>query len=148
MSYSIFCPEFIYLWVVFIYLCSLPSVCRLDKETKLRIRVEDELKRTERRLHEKESLLVIVSKERRQLDDRVKELEAELKSLEDEVEKQKTLLENEIIKRISAQNRVQTLEEEAAFKRQTHARVSNRESRISETQCYARQYSILGKMRL
>lgn len=96
---------------------------RLDKETKLRIRVEDELKRTERRLHEKESLLLIVSKERKQLDDRVKELEAELKKLEDEIAKQKKLLEDEIIRRLSAENRAQTLEEEAVFNRQTHAKV-------------------------
>lgn len=81
------------------------------------------MKRTERRLHEKESLLLIVSKERKQLDDRVKELEAELKKFDDDINKQKKLLENEIIKRISAENRAQTLEEEASFNQQKHAKV-------------------------
>lgn len=89
----------------------------------LRSHAEDELKRVERRLHEKESLLTVVSKERKQLDDRVKELEAELKKLENELEKQKKLLEKEIIRRVSAENRVQTLEEEAAFNAQIHAKV-------------------------
>jgi len=96
---------------------------RLDKEINHRTRVEGELKRVERRLHEKESLISVISKERKQLDDQVKDLEAELKKLEDELEKQKKLLEDEIIRRVEAENRAQTLEEEAAFKAQIHAKV-------------------------
>ena len=103
--------------------CFLFYFIRLDKEINLRTRVEAELKRVERRLHEKESLIAVISKERKQLDDQVKDLEAELKKLEDELEKQKKLLEDEIIRRVEAENRAQTLEEEAAFKAQIHAKV-------------------------
>ena len=96
---------------------------RLDKESALRKKAEEELKRVERRLHEKESLYSVVLKERKQLEDKVKELEAELKGLQDEVEDQKKLLEKEIIRRVSAENKAQTLEEEAAFNAQIHAKV-------------------------
>ena len=96
---------------------------RLDKELSHRNRAEDELKRVERRLHEKESLISVISKERKQLDEQVKELEGELKRLEDELDNQKKLLESEIIRRVEAENRAQTLEEEAAFNAQIHAKV-------------------------
>jgi len=95
---------------------------KLDKELSHRNRAEDELKRVERRLHEKESLISVISKERKQLDEQVKELEGELKRLEDELENQKKLLESEIIRRVEAENRAQTLEEEAAFNAQIHAK--------------------------
>ena len=95
----------------------------MDKELTHRSRIEDELKRVERRLHEKESLISVISKERKQLDDQVKDLEAELKRLEDELESQKKLLESEIIRRVEAENRAQTLEEEAAFNAQIHQKV-------------------------
>jgi len=95
---------------------------KLDKELTHRSRIEDELKRVERRLHEKESLISVISKERKQLDEQVKDLEGELKRLEDELESQKKLLESEIIRRVEAENRAQTLEEEASFNAQIHQR--------------------------
>ena len=103
--------------------CKLTFLFRLDKELSHRNRIEDELKRVERRLHEKESLISVISKERKQLDEQVKDLENELKRLEDELENQKKLLEGEIIRRVEAENRAQTLEEEAAFNAQIHAKV-------------------------
>ena len=77
----------------------------------------------ERRLHEKESLIAVISKERKQLDEQVKELEGELKRLEDQMESHKKLMEDEIIRRVEAENRAQTLEEEAAFNSQIHSKV-------------------------
>lgn len=98
---------------------------RLEKESALRSRAEDELKRIERRLHEKESLLVVITKERKELDQQVKDLEKQLKQLQDELEKQKSALEEEIIRRVDAENRAQTLQEEADFYKQVHAKELN-----------------------
>lgn len=110
---------------------------KLDKEINHRTRAEDELKRVERRLHEKESLIIVISKERKQLDAQVKELETEVKRLEDELEKQKKLLEGEIIRRVEAENRAQTLEEEASFNSQIHAKEVSDLRMTSETYKYS-----------
>ncbi|XP_057303198.1 lamin-L(I)-like [Hydractinia symbiolongicarpus] len=98
---------------------------RLKKESALRSRVEDELKQTGRQLHEKESLLVEIAKERKDLDQQIKDLEKQLKQLQDKLEKQKSALEEEIIRRVDAENQMQTVQKEARFSKQVHAEEIN-----------------------
>ncbi|XP_057305277.1 lamin-L(I)-like [Hydractinia symbiolongicarpus] len=98
---------------------------RLKKESALRSRAEDELKQTGRQLHEKESLLVEIAKERKKLNQQIKDLEKQLKQLQDKLEKQKSALEEEIIRKVDAENQMQTLQKEARFSKQVHAEEIN-----------------------
>lgn len=107
---------------------------KLDKESTLRQRAEDELKRIERRLHEKESLLVVVTKERKELDNKVKELEQQVKDLQEELDHQKAKIEKEIIQRVDAENRAQTLQEELDFYKQVH------EKELAELRVHSETY--------
>uniref|UniRef100_T2MDM2 Lamin-B2 n=1 Tax=Hydra vulgaris TaxID=6087 RepID=T2MDM2_HYDVU len=95
---------------------------KLEKEVANRSRIEEELKRVERRLLEKESLNIVLSKERKDLEHQVKDLEDQLKEYQDDLEKEKSDHEKEIIRRVDAENRAQTLQEEVDFNEQVHAK--------------------------
>ena len=99
-------------------------IFRLDKESSFRSRAEEELKRVERCLHKKESLIIVISKERKELDERCKDLEEQLKCLQDDIDMQKANVEKEIIRRVDAENKLQTLKEETNFNAQIHVKVS------------------------
>ena len=65
----------------------------------------------------------MLSKERKDLEHQVKDLEEQLKECQDDLEKEKSNHEKEIIRRVDAENRAQTLQEEVDFNEQVHAKV-------------------------
>ena len=67
------------LYLVIIYILFL--FYRLDQETAAHNQADEELKRANRRLHEKESLVHSLTKERSDLDKRLKELEKQIADL-------------------------------------------------------------------
>lgn len=93
---------------------------KLEQEQAANKRLQEKLRQVERRLSEKENLLVVVSSERLDLQNRVKDLEAQLDELEHKLANDKEQLEKEILGRIDAENRYQTLKEEAQFNAQVH----------------------------
>ena len=100
------------------------SIYRLEQEQAANKRLQEKLRSVERRLNEKENLYVIVSSERLELQNHLKDLEAQLDELELKLAKDKEQLEKEIIGRIDAENRYQTLKEESQFNAQVHIKVS------------------------
>ena len=96
---------------------------RLEKETSDRERAQNDLKHTERRLHEKELLAHSLSKERKALDDKCKDLEAQVQDLLDELDKEKAKVEDEMLRRVDMENKYQTLLEEKKFNEEIHRKV-------------------------
>jgi len=88
-------------------------------------KTQDKLRATESRLNEKENLLASYSSENKDLKSRVRDLEAQLEDLEGKLARDKEQLETEIIARIDAENRYQTLKEESQFTAQVHIKELN-----------------------
>jgi len=113
---------------------------KLEQEQAANKRLQEKLRQVERRLSEKENLLVAVSSERLDLQSRVKDLENQLDEIEQKLAKDKEQLEKEILARIDAENRYQTLKEEAQFNAQVHIKEVN-EARYS-SECESVRYSV------
>jgi len=97
---------------------------------------QDRLRATEGRLHEKENLLAAYSSENKELKARLKDLEAQLDELEAKLARDKEQLEKEIIARIDAENRYQTLKEESQFAAQVHINEVNEARQSAQVMSY------------
>lgn len=113
---------------------------KLEQEQAANKRLQEKLRQVERRLSEKEHLLASVSSERLELQNRTKDLETQLDELEQKLAKDKEQLEKEILGRIDAENRYQTLKEEAQFTAQVHLKEVN-EARYS-SECESVKYNL------
>jgi len=109
---------------------------KLEQEQAANKRLQEKTRSAERRLNEKENLLAIVSSERLDLQTRVTDLESQLDELEQKLSKDKEQLEKEIIARIDAENRYQTLKEESQFTAQVHI------NEVSEARVFAQSESM------
>jgi len=95
---------------------------RLAKEETVRYTTQEDLKRTERRLHDKELLYSNLAKERKSLDSKCKDLENQLEAALAELNQVKNKYEQEMLARNDAENRLQTLQEEIAFNNKIHSK--------------------------
>lgn len=109
---------------------------KLEQEQTANKRLQEKVRSVERRLNEKENLLDVVNSERSDLQNRVKDLEIQLDELEQKLAKDKEQLEKEIIARIDAENRYQTLKEESQFTAQIHI------NEVNEARVFAESESI------
>lgn len=107
---------------------------KLDQEQLSNKQLQEKLRGVERRLNEKENLVAVYSSERAELSSRLKELELQLDDLESKLAKDKDQLEKEIIARIDAENRYQTLKEESQFTAQVHIKEVNEAREIAQSQ--------------
>lgn len=96
---------------------------RFEKETSARNAAEDQLKHVERRLHEKESHIVVISKERKELEKRIRDLEAQVKQLQGDLDHAKGECESEMLRRVDAENKLLSLQETLDFNEQVHQKV-------------------------
>jgi len=95
---------------------------KLDQETAAHNQADEELKRANRRLHEKESLVHSLTKERSDLDKRLKELEKQIADLAHQLDHAKAEAERELLAKVDLENKIQTLQEDLAFRSEIHTR--------------------------
>lgn len=93
---------------------------KLEQEQASNKQLADKVRNLERSLSEKTSLLSSYTSEKHELQSRIKDVESQLADLEGKLAKDKDQLEKEIIARIDAENRYQTLKEESQFNAQVH----------------------------
>jgi len=93
---------------------------KLEQEQTSNKQLQDKVRNLERSLNEKTNLLSAYTSEKKDLQSRLKDLEIQLNDLEGKLAKDKEQLEKEIIARIDAENRYQTLKEESQFSVQVH----------------------------
>jgi len=110
---------------------------KLELEQASNKQLQDKLRSVERTLTEKISLLGVYTTEKKELQNRVRELEAQLDDLESKLAKDKEQLEKEIIARIDAENRYQTLKEESQFNAQIHMSEVNEARQSAQTMSFS-----------
>jgi len=110
---------------------------KLEQEQAANKQLQDKLRGIERRLNEKENLLAVYTSERSELQNRLKDMEVQLDELEGKLAKDKEQLEKEIIARIDAENRYQTLKEESQFTAQVHINEVNEARNSAQTQSFS-----------
>merc|ERR1712180_9101 len=106
---------------------------KLQQEQAANKQLQDKLRSVERTLNEKVNLLASYTTEKREMQSRLKDLEAQLEDLENKLAKDKEQLEKEIIARIDAENRYQTLKEESQFNAQIHISEVNEARQSAQT---------------
>lgn len=110
---------------------------KLLQEQSSNKQLQDKLRNVERTLNEKVSLLAAYTSEKMEMQSRIKDLEAQLNDLETKLAKDKEQLEKEIIARIDAENRYQTLKEESQFNAQVHISEVNEARQCAQTMSYS-----------
>jgi len=109
---------------------------KLLQEQSSNKQLQDKLRNVERTLNEKVSLLAAYTSEKKEMQARIKDLEAQLNDLESKLAKDKEQLEKEIIARIDAENRYQTLKEESQFNAQVHISEVNEARQSAQTMSF------------
>jgi len=109
---------------------------KLEQSQAAYRQAQDKLRLTEGRLHEKENLVAVYTSENKELKSRLKDLEAQLDDLEAKLARDKEQLEKEIIARIDAENRYQTLKEESQFTAQVHINEVNEARQSAQAYSY------------
>jgi len=110
---------------------------KLQQEQAANKQLQDKLRSVERTLSEKVNLLASYTTEKLEMQSRLKDLEAQLDDLENKLAKDKEQLEKEIIARIDAENRYQTLKEESQFNAQIHISEVNEARQSAQTMSYS-----------
>jgi len=104
---------------------------KLEQEVSSNKQLSLKLRKTELISSEKETLLTVYSNEKFDLETKVSGLESQLSNLETQLAADKEQLEKEIIARIDAENRYQTVREESQFQAQVYKNEINELRRAS-----------------
>ena len=107
----------------FFYYSSSQLKYRLARATAAKDKAEDEVKKLDRRLRDKDGLISALQSDRKELEDKVARLTKENEDLKNALDSAKYDLEQSELNRVDLQNRLQTAIEDLKFKKEMYDRV-------------------------